>query len=129
LTHVILIDSDVLIWLTRGHPSAKARLSKIDPWRISAITYMELAQGCRSKEELQRAKRGLERKDTEIFPLTPSISERAMHLIDAHALSDGLQLADALIAATAIEQEFVLLTGNTKHFSAIDALTIERFEP
>ena len=129
MTRVILIDSDVLIWLTRGQQSAKARLSKIDPWRISVITYMELAQGCRSKEELQRAKRGLERKATEIFPLTPSISERAMQLIDAHALSDGLQLADALIAATAIEQGFVLLTGNTKHFSAIDALKIERFEP
>ena len=129
MTRVILIDSDVLIWLTRGQQSAKARLSEINPWRISAITYMELAQGCRSKEELQRAKRGLERKDTEIFPLTPSISERAMQLIDAHALSDGLQLADALIAATAIEQGFVLLTGNTKRLSAIDALKIERLKP
>ena len=126
---MILIDSDVLIWLTRGQQSAKARLSEINPWRISAITYMELAQGCRSKEELQRAKRGLERKDTEILPLTPAISERAMHLIDAHTLSDGLLVADALIAATAIEQGFVLLTGNSKHFSAIDALKIERFEP
>jgi len=67
---VILIDSDVLIWLTRGQQNAKARLSEINPWRISAITYMELAQGCRSKEELHRAKRGLERKDTEIVPLT-----------------------------------------------------------
>lgn len=70
MTRVILIDSDVLIWLTRGQQSAKARLSKINPWRISAITYMEVAQGCRSKDERQRAKRGLERKDTEIFPLT-----------------------------------------------------------
>ena len=41
MTGVILIDSDVLIWLTRGQQSAKARLSKINPWRISAITYME----------------------------------------------------------------------------------------
>ncbi len=31
---MILIDSDVLIWLTRGQQSAKARLSKINPWRI-----------------------------------------------------------------------------------------------
>ncbi len=38
-------------------------------------------------------------------------------------------MCDALIAATAIEQGFVLLTGNTKHFSVIDALKIERFEP
>lgn len=129
MTLVILIDSDVLIWLTRGQRGAKTRLSKIDPWRISAITYMEIAQGCRSKDELQRAKRGLERKGAEIFPLTPSISERAMHLIDTHALPEGLQVADALIAATAIEHRFVLLTGNTKHFATIDGLKIERFEP
>ncbi len=129
MTRVILIDSDVLIWLIRGQESAKVRLAKVDPWRISAITYMELAQGCRNKEELQRIKRGLVRRHTQILPLTPSISERAMQLIDAYALSEGLQVADTLIAATAIEQDLVLLTGNTKHFAAIDALKLEHFEP
>ena len=52
-----------------------------------------------------------------------------MRLVDAYALSEGLQVADALIAATAIEQGLVLLTGNTKHFSTIGELKIERFEP
>ena len=126
---MILIDSDVLIWLTRGHAGAKARLAQINPWRISTITYLELAQGCRSKAELQRAKRGITVQQTQILPLTPAISERAMALIDAHALADGLQLADALIAATALEHGLTLLTGNTKHFAAIAQLKIERFEP
>ena len=126
---MILIDSDVLIWLTRGHAGAKARLAQINPWRISTITYLELAQGCRSKDELQRAKRGLAVQQTQIFPLTPAISERAIALIDAHALADGLQLADALIAATALEHGLTMLTGNHKHFAAIVQLRIERFEP
>lgn len=124
-----LIDSDVLIWFTRGHAGAQARLAQINPWRISVITYLELAQGCRSKEELQRVKRGLAAQQTQIFPLTPAISDRAMALIDAHALADGLQLADALIAATALEHDLTLLTGNTKHFAAVEALNIERFHP
>lgn len=51
-----------------------------------------------------------------------------MALIDAHALADGLQLADALIAATALEHQLTLLTGNTRHFIAIAQLKIERFE-
>lgn len=126
---MILLDSDVLIWHTRGHAAAKARLAQINPWRISTITYLELAQGCRSKEELQRAKRGLARKKTQIIPITPAICERAMALIDAHALSGGLQLADALIAATAIEHDLTLLTANTKHFAVIEGIRIERFEP
>ncbi|MHB8474185.1 MAG: PIN domain-containing protein [Gammaproteobacteria bacterium] len=126
---MILIDSDVLVWLTRGHAGAKSRLAQIDPWRISTVTYLELAQGCRSKDELQRAKRGLALQRTEILPLTPMISELAAALVDAHALADGLQLADALIAATALEHNLVLLTGNTKHFRVIGDLKIERFEP
>ena len=125
---MILIDSDMLIWYTRGHPAAKARLAQINPWRISTITYLELAQGCRSKEELQRAKRGLATKKTEILPLTPAICERAMALIDAYALPSGLQLADALIAATAIEHDLALLTANTKHFAPIKGIRTERFE-
>lgn len=124
----MLIDSDVLIWLTRGQERAKSRLSQINPWRISAITYMELAQGCRSKQELERAKRGLAFMHTQILPLTPGISERAMRLIDVFALSNGLQAADALIAATAIEHNLTLLTGNIKHFAPIEQLKIERFE-
>ena len=83
---MILIDSDVLIWLTRGHAGAKSRLMQIDPWRISTITYLELAQGCRSKDELQRIKRGLVAQHAQILPLTTAISELAMTLIDAHAL-------------------------------------------
>jgi hypothetical protein len=41
LTRVILIDSDVLIWLTLGQQSAKARLSKINPWRFADLRVTE----------------------------------------------------------------------------------------
>ncbi|MEZ5436385.1 MAG: type II toxin-antitoxin system VapC family toxin [Pseudomonadales bacterium] len=125
----MLIDSDVLIWLTRGNQKAHQQLSLLTPWRISTITYLELAQGCRNKQELARIKQGLEVMQTIIFPITPSISECAMSLVDSYALSHGLQLADALIAATALEHQITLLTGNTKHFVAIEALKFEHFKP
>lgn len=38
---------------TRGHLGAAARLSKIARWRISVVTWIELAQGCRDKAELE----------------------------------------------------------------------------
>lgn len=125
----MLIDTDVLIWMTRGHAGAAAKLQTLTPWRISAVTYMELAQGCRNKDELARIKKGLVLCNTEIVPLSAAISGRAMQLIDAHALSHGLQLGDALIAATALEHGLAVFTANTKHFSPIEGLHIEAFAP
>jgi predicted nucleic acid-binding protein len=125
----MLIDTDVLIWMTRGHAGATARLQALVPWRISAVTYMELAQGCRSKQELERVKKGLSLCQTGILPVSVTISERAVQLIDAYALSHGLQLGDALIAATALEHGLPVLTANTKHFGQIEGLRVEAFVP
>ena len=125
----MLIDSDVLVWLTRGHVGAAKRLQAIDVWRISAVTYIELAQGCRDKTDLARLKQGLTARHTEILPVTPVISQRAVDLIDALALSHGMRLADALIAATAIELQEALVTANVKHFSAVEGLKVEVFLP
>lgn len=125
----MLIDTDVLIWMTRGHAGAAAKLQTLTPWRISAVTYIELAQGCRNKDELMRIKKGLALCQTEIVPISEAISDRAMQLIDTHALSHSLQLGDALIAATALELGRVVLTANAKHFSPIEGLRIETFVP
>ena len=40
-----------------------------------------------------------------------------------------MRLADALIAATAIEQSLTLLSANAKHFGAIKELKLEAFMP
>jgi predicted nucleic acid-binding protein len=125
----MLIDTDVLIWMTRGHVGAALRLGQLLPWQLSVVTYIELAQGCRSKLELNRLKKGLVQSQTQILPLTPAISDRAMALIDAHVLSHGLQLADALIAATALEHGLTLLSGNVKHFAKLPGLSLEAFKP
>lgn len=125
----MLIDSDVLVWLTRGNLPAAQRLHAIGPWRISVVTYIELAQGCRDKAELARLKKGLAARRTEIMPITPAISSRAADLIDALALSHGMRLADALIGATSIEHGLTLVTGNVKHFGAVSGLQLEAFAP
>ena len=125
----LLIDSDVLVWLTRGHVGAAQRLHALPVWRISAVTYIELAQGCRDKADLARLKKGLAARHTEIVPITPAISQRATELIDTLALSHGMRLADALIGATALETQATLITANVKHFSAVDGLAVEAFSP
>jgi predicted nucleic acid-binding protein len=125
----MLIDSDVLVWLTRGHVGAARRLNTLSPWRISVVTYMELAQGCRDKAELARLKKGLAERHAQVLQITPAISQRAAELVDALALSRGMRLADALIGATAIELGLTLITANVKHFGAVAGLPIETFAP
>jgi predicted nucleic acid-binding protein len=129
LTVPMLIDSDVLVWLTCGHEGAAKRLHAVEARRISTATYIELAQGCRDKADLARLKKGLAARNTDILPITPAISKRAADLIDQLALSHGMRLADAFIAATAIEFQATLITANVKHFSPIKDLSIEAFMP
>jgi len=37
---------------------AAERLRQVNPWRHQRVTYIELAQGCRNKAELERLKEG-----------------------------------------------------------------------
>jgi predicted nucleic acid-binding protein len=124
-----LIDSDVLIWVARGNISAINKLQALSNWRISAVSYMELAQGCRDKVELKAMQTAFSSAAGDVLAITQPISDLACTLVEKYALSHSVHLADALIAATAITHGMPLLTGNSKHFSAIKGLKIEVFKP
>jgi len=56
--------------------------------------------------------------------ITPNVSVLATSLLRTYHLSHGLSIADALVAATAIETSFDLLTYNTKDFRFIENLRL-----
>ena len=121
-----LVDSDVIIWNWRGRDAAAAVLGA-EPFAISAVTYMELVQGMRNAREFRRLQSDLKLWHTRMLPITEVISLQATQLVEAHFLSHHLQLADALIAATALEHKLALLTSNTRHFQPIKDLRLEAF--
>ena len=125
----MLVDTDVLIWYLRGHEKAAIFLDSLREPKLSAITWMELVQGCRNRLELERLKKDLSRRQAVILQVSEAISERAMTLVEMHFLGDGLQLADALIASTAIEHALTLNSANCKHFRPIQGLLLQAFEP
>jgi predicted nucleic acid-binding protein len=55
------------------------------------------------------------------------MSHLALTLVEDHALKDGLQMADALIAATARETATILATGNIRHFRSVPTLRLKAF--
>lgn len=78
----------------------------------------------RNKAELAALAEMLERRGATVLTLTEAITSQATGLMEALTLSHGLQMGDALIAATAQEHRLPLLTGNIKYFAAIEGLII-----
>jgi predicted nucleic acid-binding protein len=66
---------------------------------------------------MRKLKKDLDLWATMILPVNEKISERAAALEETYTLSHGLELADAFIAATAIEYQEPLLTGNIRHYA------------
>lgn len=123
----MLFDTDILIWIQKGNVKA-VRLVEVDDSRfISIQTYMELFQYARSKKEHQVVRNFLQDFEFMILPFTENIGHRASVYIEEYTLSSGLRSGDAIIAATAIENNLILSTGNQKHFKAIKDLQIKVF--
>ena len=125
----MLVDTDVVVWSLRGLPRAERRLQSLDGFALSAISYMELVQGMRDARELAALRRALRFWSADVVAVSPEISSRGMFLLEQHALGDGLRLADALIAATAMVQGDTLLTANRKHYAPLRGLAVEVFQP
>ena len=121
----ILVDTDILIDVANNDAIAKARLtgeSQTSVLAVSTVTVMELIVGCRNKSELQVVNRFL--SQFQVLAVTSQISDRATQLLQDYFLSHGLLIADALIAATAIEHQISLLSKNQRDFRFIQELTL-----
>lgn len=90
---------------------------------------MELLQGVRSKLEARQIRQSLRQLQFRILPLSEPIGATAASIIEQHTLTHGIQLADALIAATAVETGRPLCTANVKRFRLIGSLSRVAFRP
>jgi len=103
----VIFDTDILIWCFRGNRSALETIGAERERALSIVSFMELVQGARSLGEVREIRRFL-RDNT---------------------FRSGLQVADALIAATARETGEILATGNIRHFRPIAGLRLKTFRP
>jgi predicted nucleic acid-binding protein len=125
----MLIDTDVIIWYMRGNTNSLKALEKNKGFSISVVTYMELVQGMRDKNELAALRKALKTWGTKLIYITEEISSKAMFYVEQHYLSHSMQLADALIGATAVSHGLPLLTGNGRHYKVIKELELLKFKP
>ncbi len=121
---MILCDINILIDFYKGDPSITQffREVGVDNLAISTVTAGELYFGARDKRELRSIKKQLALLTQ--YPTTPETSQIFINLLEDFALSHRLSLPDAMIAATAIENNLPLYTLNLKDFRYISALTL-----
>ncbi len=125
----MIIDTDVIIWYMKGNEKAYETIEHSKNFFISVVTYMELVQGMRNKSELNNLRRALHVWNSKIIYISEEISVKAMFFVEQHFLRNSIQLANALIGATAIAYGLPILTGNDKHYEILKDVYIKQFRP
>jgi hypothetical protein len=123
----VIFDTDVLVWAARGDSRAARVIDRTAERALSVISLMELLQGARSLLEGRRIRQSLAALQFRILPLSESIGGGAAALVEQYSLAHGIQVADALIAATAIEAGEPLCSANVKHFRPVRGLDLVAF--
>lgn len=114
-----IIDTNVFSKVFKGDAAVKLYIETLDAV-IDATVYIECLQGSKSNQEKRKIKTYL--SNFPLLPITPRVSEQAMELIDDYSNSHGLLLADALIAATALENDLTVVSYNIDDFKFIVGL-------
>ena len=120
---VSLIDTDVMIDLSCGNAGAANYVDSLTDPAVSIFTAQELIVGARDKRDLA----GIDSlvPAYPVVHLDAAIGRIAYELLKRYAKSDGLRTFDSLIAATAMERDFELVSGSRKHFAMIDGLRLQ----
>ncbi|MDR1901022.1 MAG: hypothetical protein LBQ88_01890 [Treponema sp.] len=90
---------------------------------------MEVIQGMQDKKELTLFQKYLKKWSVDILQINENISTRAMFLVEDYYISHSLELGDAIIASTVLENQETVLTGNERHYTIIPTIQIQQFKP
>ncbi|MBK9013190.1 MAG: type II toxin-antitoxin system VapC family toxin [Saprospiraceae bacterium] len=115
----VICDTNIFGHFFIGHESTAAEIQRIGERNIliSSVAWMEIIRGSADR----KAQTIIEKRISKytIVHIDENISLRAADLIQTYHLSHGLNIPDALIAATALELELELFTYNLKDFKFI----------
>ena len=90
---------------------------------------MELLQGMRNKQEMEKMKNAFAKMKVNIVPINEEITYKAAEYVEMYSLSHSMEMADVLIASTCINTHEVLMTANDRHYRFIDQIKMNVFRP
>jgi predicted nucleic acid-binding protein len=125
----MIFDTDIFIWVQRGNRKAARRIDRSEERYLSVYSYMELLQAAKNKEQHRHINDFLSSFGFVVLPLSENIGHRALIYLEEYSLSHGLRAGDAIIAATAVENNMTLVSSNARHFKRIKELKLKVFNP
>ncbi len=124
-----LIDTDIVIDHFHGHAAAleyfTENLAAGETLAVSVITLTEVMAGLRPGEE-ERTERLLQL--FVVQDINETIGRQASVYLRQFRRSHGVELGDALIAATALHHGADLITRNLKHYPMTDITVVAPYE-
>ncbi len=122
---MVLLDTDVLIDVQRGHPPALEWFGSLqDLPAVQGYVVMELIQDARNAREVRQTLKLV--APLQIVWPTETDCARALSDFAVYHLSHRVGLVDALIAACAVGLSATLYTFNVKHYQIVPGLVIAK---
>jgi tRNA(fMet)-specific endonuclease VapC len=127
-----IVDTDILSEVLKGKDaqvlvSAQRYLTVHQRLAFSSMTMYEIMRGMIANHATRQLATFVAlTARSDVLPISTSVLKRAAQLwADARNSGQPRDDADLIIAATALEAQRVLVTGNTPHFSWIAGLRLE----
>jgi predicted nucleic acid-binding protein len=112
-----LIDSDVIIWFLRGKKETIELFEKLQEFGIpvcSPISIIEVQKGVKRGEE---EKTSAFLNSLEIYSIDKEIANKAGEYLRSYKKKGiSLEIADAIIGATCLLNNLILVTYNPRHY-------------
>lgn len=128
-----LTDTDTLSFYLKGFPAVVEKLEKYRKefgyLNIPIVTHFEILNGLFRKD----AKKQLEKyeafiEENKVVNLDKnSVKLSAKIVAELHRSGQPIGYLDTLIAGIAIQNDLILVTNNTNHFSRIEGLEIDNW--
>lgn len=130
-----LLDTNILSELTKKRPNphllSQLRSKPSHSLFTASICLMELRFGSALREDSGSFWEKINREIISRVNIIPLGEKEALAagdiLADLKKSGQHISIEDVLIAASAISNQFIVVTGNTRHFSRIRGLNVENW--
>jgi tRNA(fMet)-specific endonuclease VapC len=125
----MVIDTNIFIEYLRAKNKLDTTLQRLSDqydWHVSSITIYELFMGANTEKKKEEIK--ILTSDLILLPFTYDTAMKSAEIYnDLKIRNQIIEFRDIFIGATAIVNNFSVLTLNTKHFERIDGIKIYEY--